>query len=77
MTGTEKRRPVRKKKPTEKRPSAVDRVAAREEAAAEPPKRGRFDVSFFFLVIVLQTIGLIMLFSASYVTALNEKGKSL
>ena len=77
MTGTEKRRPVRKKKPTEKRPSAVDRVAAREEAATEPPKRGRFDVSFFFLVIVLQTIGLIMLFSASYVTALNEKGKSL
>lgn len=59
------------------RPSAVDRVAKREETAKEPPQRGRIDISFFFLVIVLQTIGLIMLFSASYVTALHENGSSL
>lgn len=59
------------------RPSAVEQAAKREETAKKPPQRGRIDISFFFLVIVLQTIGLIMLFSASYVTALHENGSSL
>ena len=35
-------------------------------------RAGRMDISFFFLVIVLMTIGLIMVFSASYATSLNE-----
>lgn len=35
-------------------------------------RAGRLDISFFFLVIVLMTIGLIMVFSASYATSLNE-----
>lgn len=51
--------------------------AVRDEPAGDLPKRGRMDISFFFLVIILQTIGLIMLFSASYVTALQEEGNSL
>ena len=59
------------------RSSAVEQAAKREETAKKPPQRGRIDISFFFLVIVLQTIGLIMLFSASYVTALHENGSSL
>lgn len=76
-----KRRSVIKKKisPSKSKPrhSAIEEVSQREEAAQEAPKRGRMDISFFFLVIVLQTIGLIMLFSASYVTALHENGNSL
>jgi cell division protein FtsW len=75
------KRPGARKKPLapKRRPqrSAIDGVAEREEAAAEAPQRGRIDISFFFLIIVLQTIGLIMLFSASYVTALHENGNSL
>ena len=35
-------------------------------------RAGRMDISFFFLVIILMTIGLIMVFSASYATSLNE-----
>ncbi len=37
----------------------------------------KMDVSFFFLVIVLLSIGLVMVFSASYATSLNETGSSL
>ncbi len=48
-----------------------------KEEQTEIPKPGRMDISFFFLIIVLQTIGLIMLFSASYVTAYREEGNSL
>ena len=40
-------------------------------------KAGRIDISFFFLVIVLMTIGLIMVFSASYATSLNENDSGL
>ena len=35
------------------------------------------NISFFFLVIVLLSIGLVMVFSASYATSLNETGNSL
>ncbi len=37
----------------------------------------KIDMSFFFLVIVLLSIGLVMVFSASYATSLNETGSSL
>lgn len=40
-------------------------------------KAGRIDISFFFLVIVLVTIGLIMVFSASYATSLNENDSGI
>lgn len=41
------------------------------------PKPGRIDISFFFLVITLMSIGLVMVFSASYATSLYEEGSSL
>ena len=63
------------KKPRRSGLTGLLNLSARE--GEEAPKRGRMDISFFFLVIVLQTIGLIMLFSASYVTALREEGSSL
>lgn len=40
-------------------------------------RAGRLDISFFFLVIVLMTIGLIMVFSASYATSLNENDSGI
>lgn len=40
-------------------------------------RAGRMDISFFFLVIVLMTIGLIMVFSASYATSLNENDSGI
>lgn len=40
-------------------------------------RAGRLDISFFFLVIVLMTIGLIMVFSASYATSLNENNSGV
>ncbi len=48
-----------------------------KDREGERPAQGRMDISFFFLIIVLQTLGLIMLFSASYVTALQENQNSL
>lgn len=44
---------------------------------AQKPASGKMNVSFFFLVIVLLSIGLVMVFSASYATSLQEKGNSL
>ena len=38
--------------------------------------KGQFDISFFILVIVLLCIGLVMVFSASYVSAYFEHGNS-
>ncbi len=67
--------PPAMKKPRRSGLTGLLNLSARE--GEEAPKRGRMDISFFFLVIVLQTIGLIMLFSASYVTALREEGSSL
>ena len=40
-------------------------------------RAGRMDISFFFLVIVLMTIGLIMVFSASYATSFNENNSGV
>lgn len=48
-----------------------------ESQTGEKPKRGKMNISFFFLVIVLLSIGLVMVFSASYATSLNETGNSL
>ena len=48
----------------------------REKETALPP-RGRIDISFFFLVVTLMSIGLVMVFSASYATSLYEEGNSL
>ena len=39
--------------------------------------KGGFDIPFFVLVIALLTIGLIMLFSASYAYAFHHNGGSL
>ena len=50
---------------------------AKKPARAKKAKLGRIDVSFFFLVIVLVTIGLIMVFSASYATSLYESNSGL
>ena len=38
--------------------------------------KGRMDITLFFLVVVLLSFGLIMVFSASYATSLNEEGNS-
>ncbi len=68
---------ARKKKRPHSRMIEFPTGAVRQEGVNERPKQGKMDISFFFLVIILQTIGLIMLFSASYVTALQEEGNSL
>lgn len=39
-------------------------------------QRGKFDITFFALVLVLQTIGLVMLFSASYAYSYEYYGNS-
>ena len=46
---------------------------ANKPARVKKNKLGRIDISFFFLVVTLVTIGLIMVFSASYATSLNAK----
>ncbi|MEG2597755.1 MAG: FtsW/RodA/SpoVE family cell cycle protein, partial [Oscillospiraceae bacterium] len=51
--------------------------AKKESPSTEAPKKGKMNISFFFLVIVLLSLGLVMVFSASYATSLNEKGNSL
>ncbi len=50
---------------------------SQKPARAKKTKLGRIDISFFFLVIVLVTIGLIMVFSASYATSLYENDSGL
>lgn len=39
-------------------------------------KRGKFDITFFSLVLILQTVGLVMLFSASYAYSYEYYGNS-
>jgi cell division protein FtsW len=39
-------------------------------------QRGKFDITFFALVLILQTIGLVMLFSASYAYSYEHFGNS-
>ncbi len=53
------------------------RTIAKKPARREHPRQGRMDISFFFLVVVLVTIGLIMVFSASYATSLYENDSGL
>ncbi|MGI5893001.1 MAG: FtsW/RodA/SpoVE family cell cycle protein [Candidatus Merdivicinus sp.] len=83
MTGSNTRRVSNSRTPVRKRPQSrrmrldFSAFQAKDDPHEELPARGRMDISFFFLIIVLQTIGLIMLFSASYVTALQEEGNSL
>ena len=50
---------------------------ANKPARVKKNKLGRIDISFFFLVVTLVTIGLIMVFSASYATSLNETNSGL
>lgn len=50
---------------------------ANKPARVKKNKLGRIDISFFFLVVTLVTIGLIMVFSASYATSLNETDSGL
>lgn len=59
-----------------KRPSAQQTIA-KKPARDRKAKRGRMDISFFFLIVVLVTIGLIMVFSASYATSLYENDSGL
>lgn len=67
-----------------RRPRGASQKGMRQTIARKPSKlrqnkhkAGRMDISFFFLVVVLVTIGLIMVFSASYATSLNENNNGL
>ena len=52
-------------------------VSAAKEHIFEPKKkRGKIDVTFLVLVLILLTFGLVMLFSASYAYAFYNKGNS-
>lgn len=52
-------------------------VSAAKERILEPKKkRGKIDITFMVLVLILLTFGLIMLFSASYAYAFYNKGDS-
>jgi len=52
-------------------------VAAAKEKIFEPKhRRGKIDVTFLVLVLVLLTFGLVMLFSASYAFAFYNEGNS-
>lgn len=76
--GSARRSAGRNGRPTASRSSKSMRSQiARKPARAKKAKLGRIDVSFFFLVIVLVTIGLIMVFSASYATSLYESNSGL
>lgn len=59
-----------------KRPS-VQQTIAKKPSRDRRAKIGRMDISFFFLIVVLVTIGLVMVFSASYATSLNENDSGL
>lgn len=59
-----------------KRPSARQTIA-KKPARSRKAKMGRMDISFFFLIVILVTIGLIMVFSASYATSLYENDSGL
>lgn len=62
------------------RPTRVqNKTIAKKPTREKRIRQGRMDISFFFLVIVLVTIGLIMVFSASYATSLyeNDSGYTL
>ena len=52
-------------------------VSAAKERILEPKKkRGKIDITFMVLVLILLTFGLVMLFSASYAYAFYNKGDS-
>lgn len=53
------------------------RVIREKPAASVLPAPGRIDISFFFLIVTLLSIGIVMVFSASYATSLYEEGSSL
>jgi len=53
------------------------RVIREKPGQAALPAPGRIDISFFFLIITLLSIGIVMVFSASYATSLYEEGSSL
>ena len=65
---------ARRRKPASRLQS---RTIAKKPARKKYPRQGRMDISFFFLVVVLVTIGLVMVFSASYATSLYENDSGL
>ena len=65
---------ARRRKPASRLQS---RTIAKKPARKKYPRQGRMDISFFFLVVVLVTIGLVMVFSASYATSLYENKSGL
>lgn len=73
-------RPLRRK--PKKKPKLVRGAASAKPASAAPRARavkaeiGGMDYTFMMLVLVLLGVGLIMMFSASYPSALNEYGDS-
>ncbi len=56
--------------------SFIPVAAAKERLFDQKHRRGKIDVTFLILVLVLLTIGLIMLFSASHAYAFYNKGNS-
>ena len=55
---------------------AARRLAKKKEKAAKP-KLKRFDTAFLLIILILLSYGIIMVFSASYPTALQKTGDSL
>ncbi len=55
----------------------MKQTIAKKPARNRKAKMGRMDISFFFLIVLLVTIGLIMVFSASYATSLYENDSGL
>ncbi len=56
--------------------SFIPKAAAKEHWLAPKHRRGRIDVTFLVLVLVLLTFGLVMLFSASHAYAFYNEGNS-
>ncbi len=56
--------------------SFIPKAAAKEPFFEPKHRRGKIDVTFLVLVLVLLTVGLVMLFSASHAFAFYNKGNS-
>ena len=56
--------------------SFIPKAAAKEHILEPKHRRGKIDITFLVIVLVLLTIGLVMLFSASHAYAFYNKGNS-
>lgn len=54
----------------------VKKKTKKSTMKTEAVSRGSFDVTFMVFVLLLLTLGLVMLFSASYAYAYYQKGDS-